>query len=179
MKDDGIAYLYDFLQQHNIKNVLEIGSAIGFSSICMAMSKDDIHITTIEKDEERYQEAIQNIKDFGKENQITCLNMDALEYIPDRLYDLLFIDAAKSSNGRFFDRFTPYLINGGYVIVDNMYFYGFVDDIGQVRTKNLRQLVQKIQKFKTYIMEHPDYESIYLQTGDGIIIAQKKVSVEE
>ena len=179
MKDDGIAYLYDFLQKHNIKNVLEIGSAIGFSSICMAMSKDDIHITTIEKDEERYQEAIQNIKDFGKENQITCLNMDALEYIPDRLYDLLFIDAAKSSNGRFFDRFTPYLINGGYVIVDNMYFYGFVDDIGQVRTKNLRQLVQKIQKFKTYIMEHPDYESVYLQTGDGIIIAQKKVSVEE
>ena len=60
-----------------------------------------------------------------------------------------------------------------------MYFYGFVDDIGQVRTKNLRQLVQKIQKFKTYIMEHPDYESVYLQTGDGIIIAQKKVSVEE
>ena len=179
MKDDGIAYLYDFLQKHNIKNVLEIGSAIGFSSICMAMSKDDIHITTIEKDEERYQEAIQNIKDFGKENQITCLNMDALEYVPDRLYDLLFIDAAKSSNGRFFDRFTPYLINGGYVIVDNMYFYGFVDDIGQVRTKNLRQLVQKIQKFKTYIMEHPDYESTYLQTGDGIIIAQKKVSVEE
>ena len=69
MKDDGIAYLYEFLQKNKIKNVLEIGSAIGFSSICMAMSKDDIHITTIEKDEDRYQEAIQNIKEFEKESE--------------------------------------------------------------------------------------------------------------
>lgn len=179
MKDDGIAYLCDFIQKHKIKNILEIGSAVGYSSICMAMSSDDVHITTIEKDEQRYQEAIDNIHDLGFEQQITCLNMDALEYTPDKLYDLLFIDAAKSSNGRFFDRFTPYLIDNGYVIVDNMYFYGFVDDISQVRTKNLRQLVQKIQRFKTYIMEHPDYDSTYLQTGDGIIIAQKKVSTEK
>lgn len=174
MKDDGIAYLCKFIQEHDIKNILEIGSAIGFSSICMAMVKDDVTITTIEKDEDRYQEAISNIQAFGYTDRIKCHCMDAHEFIPTEMYDLLFIDAAKSSNGRFFDRFTPYLKQGGYVIVDNMYFYGFVDDISQVRKKNLRQLVQKIQRFKTYIMEHPDFESYYIQTGDGIIIAKKK-----
>lgn len=174
MKDDGIEYLCNFIKEHDIKNVLEIGSAIGFSSICMAMAKEDLHITTIEKDEVRYQEAISNIQTFGYTDRISCFGMDALEFEPKETFDLLFIDAAKSSNGRFFDRFTPFLKQGGYVIVDNMYFYGFVDDISQVRKKNLRQLVQKIQRFKTYIMEHPDFESFYIQTGDGIIVSKKK-----
>ena len=173
MKDDGISYLCDFIRKQNIKRILEIGTAVGYSSICMADVADDVFVTTVERDEQRYEEAITNIRDMQKENRITVVCMDALEYEDDGEYDLLFIDAAKSSNGRFLDRFGKNVKVGGYVIVDNMYFYGFVDDIGQVSTKNLRQLVQKIQKFKEQIMNHPDYEAEYLQTGDGIIIAKK------
>ena len=62
IQDDGMEFLETFIEKKQIKNILEIGTAIGYSAIKMALVREDIHVTTIERDEERYLEALKNIK---------------------------------------------------------------------------------------------------------------------
>jgi len=174
MKDDGISYLCSFIKEKSIKNILEIGSAVGYSALCMAKVNPEVRIVTIEIDNERFQEAIENIELLDNNRQIECLNMDAREYEPKHNFDLVFIDAAKTLNKYFFDKFSEYLSSDGYIIIDNIYFYGLVDNIDNIKKKRLRTLVEKIREFKRYVLEHPDYHATYLQCGDGIIVAQKK-----
>ena len=80
MQEDGIKFLEDYIKKNKIKTVLEIGSAIGYSAIRMAQIDKNIKITTIERDEERYKEAIKNIDKLKLKNQITIILKDALEY---------------------------------------------------------------------------------------------------
>ena len=73
IQDDGIKYIKEFIKKHNINSILEIGSAIGYSSILMAQTDPNLRITTIERDQERYLEAVKNIKEFGLEDRITII----------------------------------------------------------------------------------------------------------
>ena len=103
MMKDGIEYLCQFIKDNNIKRILEIGSAIGYSSIKMALVSDDIEITTIEKDVLRYNIAVENINKFNLDKRIDIILGDALETEIDSLYDLIFIDASKGNNINFFN----------------------------------------------------------------------------
>ena len=105
MQQEGIIYLTNYIENSNIHSVLEIGTAIGFSAIMMALTKEDIHITSIEKDESRYMEALKNVKKLNLEDKITLLFKDALDVSLDKTFDLIFIDAAKSKNTDFFENF--------------------------------------------------------------------------
>ena len=78
MQDEGIDFLIDFILKNNINSVLEIGSAIGYSAIMMAIANPSLKITTIERDQTRYLEALKNIKKFELENRITLIYNDAL-----------------------------------------------------------------------------------------------------
>lgn len=175
MKDDGIDFLIDFIKKHNISSVLELGTAIGYSSIIMALSKEDVKIVTIERDEERYNKAVENIKLSNLENRITTIFKDALEVedLPCE-FDLIFIDAAKGQNIKFFEKYTPYLKKGGYVITDNIYFHGFVEHPEIIKNRNLKQLVRKISKYIDYLNNNDEYETEILKIGDGISISKKK-----
>jgi len=90
MQKDGILYLCNYIKENNIKNILEVGSAIGYSSIMMASIDKDINIKTIEKDTDRYNEAVKNIKEYGYENQIDIYLGDASDYSFDDKFDLIF-----------------------------------------------------------------------------------------
>ena len=127
MQDDGIDFLTSFIVKKQLKNVLEVGTAIGYSAIMMAISSPDTHITTIERDEARYMESLKNIKKFNLEDRITLILNDALNVNLDDEYDLIFIDAAKGKNKDFFEHFENNLTRDGYIITDNMYFHGFID----------------------------------------------------
>ena len=101
MMDGSINYISNFIIKNKIKNVLEIGTAIGYSAIMMALSDPNVKITTIEKDEERYLEAVKNIKKFNLENRITLMFNDALEVKLSDTFDLIVIDGAKGQNQNF------------------------------------------------------------------------------
>ena len=73
MQKDGILYLINYIKENNIKNILEIGSAIGYSSIMMANINSDIRITTIERDKDRYDLAVSNIKKYNLDKQINII----------------------------------------------------------------------------------------------------------
>ena len=105
MQVEGIDFLTTFIIKHQIKNVLEVGTAIGYSAIMMSLCSPNLKVTTIERDEERYLEAIKNIKKLKLEDRITLIFNDALKTKIDGKYDLIFIDAAKAQNIKFFELF--------------------------------------------------------------------------
>ena len=175
MLDDGIEFLTDFIKIHQVKKILEIGSAIGYSAIKMALVNPDIQVVTIEKDEKRYLEAVKNIKKFQLENQITILFKDALELDLKEKYDLIFIDAAKSQNKRLFEHFKDNLDFDGYIVTDNLNFHGYVKQpLEEIPSKNLRQLVRKIQDYINFLKENTLYRTRFYDIGDGISVTWKK-----
>jgi len=175
MQDEGIEFLTTFIVKHQIKSILEIGTAIGYSAIQMALVHDDIHITTIERDETRYLEALKNVKKFGLEKRITLLFKDALDVSLTDQFDLIFLDAAKGQNIRFFESFEHNLNKEGYMITDNMNFHGLVfQDEGSIKSKNLRSLVRKIKEYRTFLENKDDYIVEFLSLGDGVAVAKRK-----
>ncbi|UDI78121.1 O-methyltransferase [Staphylococcus taiwanensis] len=161
---------------HNAKNILEIGTAIGYSSMQFASISNDIQITTIERDEEMILQAKNNYKNYGYEDQIRLIEGDALEQI-DKVnnveYDIIFIDAAKAQSKKFFEYFTPLLRKGGLVITDNVLYHGFVSNIDIVRSRNVKQMVKKVQKFNTWLMEQDNYQTNFINMDDGLAISIK------
>ena len=175
MLDDGIEFLCNFIKEHDCKKILEIGAAVGYSAIMMADVDEKIDITTIERDEKRYLKALENIKKADKEKQIKLIYNDALNInIGDEEFDLIFIDAAKAQNIKFFQRFGLYLKSHGFIITDNLNFHGLVDkDLEEIESKNVRGIVRKIREFKEFLLENNDYETVFYDVGDGISISEK------
>lgn len=175
MQDDGINYLTNYIKKNKIKKILEIGTAIGYSAIMMCLVDNDIEVTTIERDEKRYLEAIKNAKKFKLEDRINLIYNDALEVKINETYDLIFIDAAKAQNTKFFEKFERNLRDGGSIITDNMYFHGLVfkdeEDIG---SRNLRQLVRKVKNYTLFLEKNNKYDTEFLNIGDGLAISIKK-----
>lgn len=174
MQKRGINFLCKLIKRNNVKTILEIGSAIGYSSIKMALLDKNIKITTIERDEIRYLEAIKNIKKCNVEDQITLILGDALDVEIDGKFDLIFIDAAKSQYIKFFNKYSKNLNNNGIIISDNMDFHGFVKNPEKIRNRNLRQLVNKIKKYILFLKENTDFETKFYKTGDGIAVSVKR-----
>ncbi|MBO6195222.1 MAG: O-methyltransferase [Bacilli bacterium] len=174
MNKRGINFLCKLIEKNNIKSILEIGSAIGYSSIKMALCNEDIKITTIERDETRYLEAVKNIKKCNLEKRINIILGDALETNIKGSYDLIFIDAAKGQNIKFFNKYKDNLKKDGMIITDNMSFHGLVEETERIKNKNLRQLVGKIRKYITFLKENKDYSTKFYKTGDGIAVTVKR-----
>lgn len=175
MVDEGIDFLTTFIIKNQTTNILEIGSAIGYSAIMMALANPNVKITTIERDHERYLEAVKNIKKLGLEDRITLIFNDALETTIEGKFDLVFIDAAKGQNIRFFEKFEPNLTDHGVIITDNIDFHGLVQkDVESIQSRNLRGLIRKIREYIDYLKNNPKYDVEFLKVGDGIAVARKK-----
>ena len=175
MQDEGIEFLTNFIIKKQLKNILEIGTAIGYSAIMMARTRDDIHITTIERDETRYMEALKNIKKFNLEDRITLIFNDALNVKLEGEFDLIFIDAAKGKNKDFFEHFEANLSLDGYIITDNMDFHGYVamkeEDIS---SKNILGIVRKIKDYTYFLENHMLYKTTIYKIGDGIAVTERR-----
>ena len=175
MLEDGIEFLTDYIKKNNIKNILEIGTAIGYSAIMMALVDKDIKITTIERDENRYQEALKNIEIFNLENQITPILKEAFEVELTDEFDLIFIDAAKAQSIKFFEKFEVNLKQNGTVITDNLNFHGMVQkDEKEITSRNVRGIVRKTKAYIEFLKENKNYETTFYDIGDGISISIKK-----
>lgn len=176
MSDEGIDFLTTFIVKKQIKNVLEIGTGVGYSAIMMALANKNVKITTIERDETRYLEAIKNIKKMGLEDRITPIFKDALDVKLDEKYDLIFIDAAKGKNIDFFQNFERNLLDNGYIITDNMGFHGYVEmDESEIKSDNIRGIVRKIKEYIHFLENHLKYKTTFYKIGDGIAVTEKRM----
>jgi len=174
---EGLSVLLSVIRIKRVKRILEIGTAIGYSSITMALEDEDIIIDTIERNEMMYKQAVNNVKDFNLEHRINLIYKDALEVNENELseYDLIFIDAAKAQYIRFFEKFTKRLKQDGVVFTDNLLFHGLVDAKPEdIESRNVRALVRKINNFNVFLKENKDFKTTFIEFGDGIALSIKK-----
>lgn len=174
MMKDGIEFLCNYIKENDIKSILEIGSAIGYSSIMMAQISENIKITTIEKDKKRYDIAVSNINKFNLENRITILNEDALDSNIIEKFDLIFIDASKGNNINFFNKYKSNLNKKGVIVTDNLSFHGLVENPELIKTKNQRGLVNKIKLYLEFLDNNNEFNTTYVEVGDKISISIRK-----
>ncbi|MEB6611365.1 O-methyltransferase [Staphylococcus pasteuri] len=161
---------------HQTKRIIEIGTAIGYSSMQFASVSKDIHVTTIERDTEMIDQAKHNITSNQFTNQIELIEGDALEQfdkVKSQTFDMLFIDAAKAQSKKFFELYTPLLKKGGIVVTDNVLYHGIVSNIDIVRSRNVRQMVKKVQQFNEWLMQNEQYTTNFLNMDDGLAISIK------
>lgn len=175
MQDEGIDFLTTFIIKNQINSVLEVGTAIGYSAIMMALANPKLKVVSIERDEERYLEAVKNVKEFQLEDRITLLFKDALEVNIHDKFDMIFLDGAKGQNINFFEHFERNLDDNGYIVTDNINFHGYVQkDENEIKSRNLRGLVRKIKAYIEFLKENQNYVTTFYQKGDGIAVSEKK-----
>lgn len=170
---DGIEFIIKLIDENCVLNILEIGSAIGYSAIRMAIVRDDITVTTIERDVERYNIAKNNISEFNLQKRINILNIDAFDFVSEDKYDLIFIDGAKSQYTRWFEMYSKMLAKQGIIVCDNLNFHGHVENFDMIKTRNLRQLVTKIKKFINFLSTNEEYKTEFYNIGDGMSVSKR------
>lgn len=165
-------YLEFMIKTNKVKNVLEVGTAIGYSGILMArlIEKNGGVLTTIEIDEERFNQAKEN---FAKAN-LTNVKMilgDATEEI-EKLndnFDFIFIDASKGQYKKFFEDSYKMLNENGIVFIDNIMFRGY---LYKEYPKRFKTIVRKLDEFIDYL--YANYDFTLLDFGDGVGLVYKK-----
>ena len=170
MQKESLNYLISFIKQHDIKSVLEVGTAIGYSTILIKEVVNNI--TSIERDEERYNIAVKNVE-LSNLNNITLIKADALDITITDKFDLIFIDAAKGKNKEFLDKFKSNLNENGYIIIDNMDFHGLVGKSMTIEKRRLRSLVKKIENFIKYMEEQTEFKVTKIDKGDGLYLLER------
>ncbi len=174
IKDETEAFLRSYIIEENVQSILEIGGAVGYSSLFFASIKDDIKVTTVEKDKKRSFLARKNIASFEIGKRIKVIESDALFLSIEEKYDLIFIDASKSQYQKFFDKFKYNINEKGSIIFDNIDFHGIVSDLSLTKSRSTKQLVRKINLFISFLKEDFDFSTRFFHTGDGISISKRK-----
>ena len=170
-RKDNIEYLKKLIEEESLFEILELGSAIGYSAICMASVNESVHVTTIERNEDLYVKAVGNIKEAGLDNQIDIILDDIFNVdFSDRKFDLIFIDGAKAQYKRFFEKFAPLLNDDGVIISDNI---DLLDLQRLTDSKKSKRLVEKMQVYKEYLLGLKEYKTEILNIGDGFAITRK------
>lgn len=170
INDEGLEFLLELIKTHNVKTILEIGTAIGYSAINMAHL--DTKIITVERDYFMCEQAINNIKESNLEENIKVIYADALEVEIKEKFDLIFIDAAKAQYQKFFEKFKINLNENGIIVCDNLNFHNL--NINEV-SRGTRQLLKKIERFKEFLENNDEFATTIYNVGDGISVSKRRI----
>ncbi len=172
--DDTLDFLIKTINDSNSKHILEIGTAIGYSSIAMAENTNCISIDSVELDHSRYLLAKENVAKHNLQDRIALYNEDALEYIKnsDKTYDFIYLDGPKGQ----YINYLPYLMKilkvNGIIFADNLYFHGMVTGAIPV-SKGCRAMIKGLHKYIDEINSNPNLDTKIYDIGDGIGISKR------
>ena len=157
--------------------ILEVGTAIGFSALCMSeYAPEGCHITTIEKYEKRIPVARENFRRFGREERITLLEGDAalvLEGLSGP-YDLIFMDAAKGQYPALLPQVLRLLSDGGLLVSDNVLQDGDILESRYAVTRRNRTIHARMREYLYELKHHPALVTSILPVGDGVAVSVKR-----
>ena len=182
IKKDTQGLLRFLLKVHQPKQILEVGTAIGFSALLMGeYTKESCRITTIEKVAMRLAEAVKNLADprFPQRDKITLRQGDALEVLKDLVqekenYDFIFLDAAKAQYMAFLPELMQLLSPGGMLVTDNVLQDGTVINSRYSITRRDRTIHTRMREYLYTITHREDLETVILPVGDGVAISKKQ-----
>ena len=178
---DVLKYMLFIVRSEKSYNILEIGTATGYSGIFLAQvaAENKGNFTSIEIDENRYSEAVNNFKEMDLLNSKNSLILgDALEEIPklydlNKKYDFIFMDAAKGQYRNFFKLLFPILSENGIMFIDNLLFRGMVTLESEDIPKRYKTIVTRLKVFIEELNENKNF--VLLPFGDGIGIIKNKI----
>ncbi len=163
-------------------NILEVGTAVGYSSILMSENMpQDCHITTIENYDKRIPVARQNFKRAGKEDKITLIEGDALEVLQDMTgsFDFIFMDAAKGQYINYYPHIYRLLSDGGLLISDNVLQEGEIVQSKYGVTRRNRTIHERMREY-IYLLTHEEgLVTSVVPIGDGITLSVKKERLDK
>lgn len=159
------------------RQILEVGTAIGFSALFMSeYAPEDCHITTIEKYEKRIPLAKDNFRKAGREDRITLLEGDATEILKglEGPYDMIFMDAAKGQYIHFLPEILRLLPQGGVLISDNVLQDGDIIESRFAVTRRNRTIHARMREYLYEIKHNAELETVILTLGDGTAVSVKR-----
>lgn len=174
MEKEGIDFLTDYIQKNKINNILEIGSAIGYSAIKFCLADSNVKVTTIERDQLRYNIAVENINEFDLNDRINIINDDAFNVDIKEKFDLIFIDAAKAQYIKFFEKFKINLNSNGVIVSDNLKFHGLVSGSDENLSRNVKGLVKKLRLYIDFLRSNKEFETTFYNLGDGVAVSRRR-----
>lgn len=159
------------------KKILEIGTAIGYSTIHMAreLREDNSKITTIDVLPKRLKKAKENFSKAGLLDKIEIINADAKDYIPkiEEKFDFIFLDAAKGQYPRFLDKLESILKPKGIIVADNVLLNGWVIDL-EFPDRRKKTMVYRMRDFLKTLKSHESFISSIIPLGDGVAVIYRK-----
>lgn len=164
------------------ERILEIGTAVGYSSILMSnYLQPQGEIITIERYDIMQRAAKENFKKSGLENVITIIEKDAEEVLPslEGTFDVIFMDAAKGQYNTFLPHCIRLLNDDGLLIADNVLHKGMIAKSRYDVPRRQRTIHKRMRNFLWEIMHHPQLNSCILPMGDGVALCHKKIRKEE
>ena len=174
--DDTLSFLLKTINENRCKEILEIGTAIGYGSIAMAENTDCTHIDTLEIDQERYDIANKNIKNKDLGSKISTILIDAKEFLTNcnKKYDLVYLDGPKGQYINYLPLIIKILNPNGIIFADNLNFHGMVTGEIEV-TRGCRSMIKGLKNYINEITTNPIYETtLYKLIGDGVGITKLK-----
>lgn len=171
-----VSYFIWLLDQLQPEKILEVGTAIGFSSSVFAKNSNAT-IQTIERNPEMIKKAIKNIEEFGLTDRIEILEGQAedwLEKLPANTYDMIFMDSAKAKYYDFFPDCMRVLQKDGVLLVDDVLQGGTILQPTEEIPRRVRKIHKKLNAFLDIVLDHPALISTILPIGDGLLLITKK-----
>jgi predicted O-methyltransferase YrrM len=161
--------------------ILEVGTAVGYSSILMSENMpQDCHITTIENYDKRIPVARENFRRAGKEDKITLIEGDAMDVLAELegSFDFIFMDAAKGQYINYYPNIYRLLSDGGLLISDNVLQEGEIVQSKYGIVRRNRTIHERMREY-IYLLTHTDeLVTSVVPIGDGITLSVKKERVE-
>lgn len=172
--DDTLETIKKILEKENPERILEIGTAVGYSASRFVQHAPNAVVDTIELDEERAHEAIENVKKIGIEDKVNIFIGNAVDILPtfEGPYDIIFIDANKGKYPVFLQEGIRLAKNGGIIIADNILYKGYV--MSDYNKHKQRTAVRHLREYIQMATENESLETQILEVGDGLAISRVK-----
>ena len=165
-------FLHLIIKITNIKNVLEIGTFTGLSTLSISLAlPEDGKLISLDKNKETNRIALNFFKKANQDHKIKTIikpALKSLEELKNSKFDMIFIDADKMNYKKYYEKSLKFIDKGGLIIVDNVLWHGEVAE-----KKNLNKYTLKIREFNAYIANDKRVEQIIIPLGDGMTICRK------
>ncbi|MBR0575542.1 O-methyltransferase [Proteiniclasticum sp. BAD-10] len=171
---DAAEFLRFFVALTTPERILELGTAIGYSALLMAMASPLSSIVSVDRDETMQTLAKANIERFGLDHRIALVLSDCLDYLETtrETFDLIFIDAGKSHYQEYLEWSLQRLKNGGTILCDNVLYRGLVAE--ETVARKHRTNVVRLQEFMQHVHQREDLRVSTLTIGDGMLLIRRK-----